>query len=348
MPDPIGPYMKHLSTTKKAFLAIIIANIIWGAAAPIFKLSLTNIPPFTLAFWRFFLGAIILLIYLRGKAAFEFSTTREFLDLIAYSVTGITINILFFFWGLERTFSINSPVIGSAAPILTFFLALAFLGERFSIRKFVGMSLGTLGILAIVFEPLLRKGVDGSTLGNLFLVIATVAAVLQTIIGKRALHDVNPVTFTFWSFVIGAASFLPLAFYEYSTNTALYHTLDWRAVMGVSYGAIFSSAVAYTLFAWGLSKITATDASLFTYLDPVVGTILGVILLKEPLTSYFLLGALFIFGGIFIAEGRLNYHPFLRFRLLDLPVKIPTVAPKPYHSDKSKTEILKNIFTRPS
>ena len=42
-------------------IALIIANIIWGAAAPIFKLALTNIPPFTLGFIRFFFAGSILL-----------------------------------------------------------------------------------------------------------------------------------------------------------------------------------------------------------------------------------------------------------------------------------------------
>lgn len=36
------------------FVALVIANIIWGGASPIFKYALQNIPPFTLAFIRFF------------------------------------------------------------------------------------------------------------------------------------------------------------------------------------------------------------------------------------------------------------------------------------------------------
>ncbi|PIX68551.1 hypothetical protein COZ40_02690, partial [Candidatus Roizmanbacteria bacterium CG_4_10_14_3_um_filter_39_13] len=42
-------------------VALIIANIIWGAACPIFKFALVNIPPFTIAFIRFFFAGIIFL-----------------------------------------------------------------------------------------------------------------------------------------------------------------------------------------------------------------------------------------------------------------------------------------------
>jgi len=209
--------------------------------------------------------------------------------------------------------------------------------------------LGTIGILAIVFEPLLEKGVDGSILGNFYLVIATVAAVAQTIIGKRVLPKVNPITFTFWAFIIGAASFLPLAFSEYLTKPALYSMLDWRGIMGIAYGAVFSSAAAYTLYAWGLAKVTATDASVYTYLDPVVGTILGYFALKEPITPYFLFGGALIFGGIYIAEGRIPYHPFHKLRT-DLEAKMETIlidtnAPGPVKpTAKDKTRIIQRLF----
>jgi drug/metabolite transporter (DMT)-like permease len=340
--------MKNLSVVKKAFLAVIIANVIWGAAAPIFKLSLENIPPFTLAFWRFFLGALILLAFLRKKAKIPTTSRKDLFLLIAYALSGITFNIMFFFWGLQRTFSINSPVIASGGPILTYFLALLFLHEKSNSKKLFGMILGTLGILLIVLEPILAAGLDGSLIGNIFLVIATLSAVIQTIIGKQVLPRFDPFAFTFWAFIIGAASFLPSALEEYFTIPNLYQMLDVRGITGIVYGSIFSSVLAYSFFAWGLSKINATDASLFTYIDPVVGTVLGVLLLKEPVTSYFLFGAVFIFIGIFVAEGRLNYHPFRRFHLLDIVPHADNAPPQPHHSNKSKAEILKNIFTRPS
>ena len=338
-----------LSTVQKAFLAIIIANMIWGAAAPIFKVSLTNIPPFTLAFWRFFLGAILLLLFLRKKAAIPTKSQHDLLLLVGYALSGITVNILFFFWGLQRTYSINSPIIASGGPILTFFLAWIFLHERFNLKKLLGMLLGTAGIIFFVIEPILQHGIDGSFIGNMFLLIATLAAVIQTIIGKDALPKFEPFAFTFWAFIIGSASFLPLAIYEFGTIPHLYQTLNIQGYMGIAYGAIFSSALGYGLFAWGLSKISATDASLFTYIDPVIGTVLGAVFLKEPVTPYFLTGAAMIFGGIFVAEGRLNYHPF---HLL-LPLKATNESiPDRLHEEKrphvNKKEVLEAIFGKKS
>lgn len=333
-----------LSTVQKAVLAVIIANIIWGSAAAVFKVSLTNIPPFTLAFWRFFLGAILLLLFLGKKTSMPMNGKKDWLQLFGYAMTGITLNIIFFFWGLQLTYSINAPVIASGAPILTLILAIFFLGEPFNLRKVFGMAMGTAGILVIVLKPLLEKGVDGSVLGNLFLVIATVAAVVQTIIGKRALMKFRALPFTFWAFLVGAASFLPLAVHEYIQTPTLYAVLDWRGYMGIAFGAILSSALAYSLYAWGLSKISATDTSLFTYLDPVVGTILGAIFLHEPITGLFVFGAILIFIGIGVAEGRFH-HPAVKLT----PRAKPRPEVKPEDPPKStKQEVLKGIFGKNS
>jgi drug/metabolite transporter (DMT)-like permease len=343
--------MKSMTTVQKAFLALIIANIIWGAAAAIFKLSLENIPPFTLAFWRFFLGAIIILIIIGKKVSLPLTSRRDGILLFLYGFLGITLNIIFFFSGLRLTLAINSPVISSAQPILTLFFALLFLHEAFKLKKFLGMILGTLGIIVIVIEPLLLRGVDGSILGNIYLVIATVAAVGQTIVGKKILGKYNPWAFTFWAFLVGAASFLPLAFYEYTRIPHLYALLDWRGYLGIAYGAIFSSAIAYGLFAWGLSKISATDTAMFAYVDPIVGTVMGTVLLHEPITIPFLGGAILIFGGIFLAEGRIHYHPIRKFILLGKSIQkaaIPIIPQStiPPHTRLKKKEVLASIFEK--
>jgi drug/metabolite transporter (DMT)-like permease len=343
--------MKSLSVVQKAFLALIIANIIWGAAAAIFKLSLQNIPPFTLAFWRFFLGAILIFIVMGKKVSLPLESRRDGVLLFLYGFFGITVNIIFFFLGLQRTFSINSPVISSAQPILTLFFALLFLHESFRLKKFVGMVFGTLGILVIIIEPLLTHGVDGSIIGNLFLVFATVAAVLQTIVGKKIINKYNPWAFTFWAFLVGAASFLPLALYEYAKIPHLYAMLDWRGYTGIAFGAIFSSTIGYGLFAWGLSKISATDSAMFAYVDPIVGTIAGALILREPITVPFLLGSLLIFGGIFLAEGRIHYHPIRKLILMGKSMEHATVpivfqTPVPPHAKLKKKEVLASIFKK--
>jgi drug/metabolite transporter (DMT)-like permease len=296
-----------LSPAQKAIAALIIANIVWGGASPIFKIALDNIPLFTLAFWRFFLGAFILLAIFGKRVTCGHTLIKEDGRILLFAaMCGISINIIFYFLGLQRTLAINAPVIASSGPIFTMLIAISFLHEKFSKRKLIGILLGSIGILIIILEPLLVTGIDMSILGNMFLLIATFGAIGQTIFGRKILPKYDTLVITFYSFLIGSITFLPFAFFEYYYTPSLYATLNWQGYLGLFYGAVFSSALAYSLFDFGLSKIGATEASIFSYIIPVVGTIISYFILHEPITTPFLIGSIFIFGAIFAGETQLT------------------------------------------
>jgi hypothetical protein len=84
-------------------------------------------------------------------------------------------------------------------------------------------------------------------------------------------------------------------------------------------------------------------------MDPVIGTLLGALVLKEPVTSYFLGGSILIFGGILLAEGRLHYHRFAESMFVQSVQKtITNVEDKVENGQKklerNKHEILASLF----
>ena len=329
------------TTLQKACLALIIANIIWGAASAVFTLALENIPPFTLAFLRFLIGAAVLLPLAWKQLNLKFQSRRDFLLLLGMTFSGITVNIIFFFFGIKLTYAMNGPVIASAAPVVTLLVAMLFLKEKFRWKRLLGMILGSLGILVIVFEPLAERGVDGSVLGNFYLILAMLGAVGGTITGRKLVQKYPSSSITFWSFVIGTASFLPLAISENLKNPQIFRLLDWRGYTGIIFGGFLSSAAGYGLFNWGLAKIQASDSVMFNYIDPIAGTILAVLLLQEPITKPFVLGTALIFVGIFIAEGRLHYHPI--YLLKKAKPKTVTTVKEPLNEVRADVA-LRRIF----
>jgi drug/metabolite transporter (DMT)-like permease len=69
--------------------------------------------------------------------------------------------------------------------------------------------------------------------------------------------------------------------------------------------ALFSSAVAYLFYFWLLRYLEASQLSAFTYLLPVVATILGILLLGEKGSWDQLLGGVLALGGVYwIESGR--------------------------------------------
>ena len=294
-------------------LALIITNIIWGAAAPIFKLALTNIPPFTLAFWRFFVAALILLP--GAFVSWKKVNRPDFLTICGAAFFGIVINISFYFLGLQQGVSINAPVIASAGPVFLFFLSAKFLHERLHFKVFSGMMLSLVGVMVIILSPILIDGRDlvgAEMLANLLFVIAMMGAVLDPLIAKRALGRVSALQFVFIAFSFAALAFFPLAAWE--MNSWSFSQLNLSGLTGIIYGVFLSSLTAYALFYWGISKIQAQEVGIFTYIDPVAALIIAGPLLGEYPTIYYWLGAILVFLGIFVAEGRLHWHPLHKLK----------------------------------
>ncbi len=283
----------------------MIANLIWGASPPISKWALQTLPLFTLAFLRFFIPAIMVAVVFPHKLRIRM---QDFGIIVLATVLGSTVNILFFFLGLEKTASINSPIIGSSGPILLMIGAILFLREHPKKRQIFGNVLGFLGILIIVLQPLLQNHQTSSFIGNLFLIIATIGSVLGTILTKNIMKRNLPEAIAFWSFAIASISFFPFFYGDLTTIGFLPH-LTQQGIIGLVFSIIFASTIAYSLYFWALKHATACETGLFTYIDPVVAILVAIPLLGEFPSITFLLGSFLVFIGIFIAEGRLPYHP---------------------------------------
>ncbi len=295
-------------------LALIITNVIWGAASPIFKYALQNIPPFTLAFIRFFFAGLLFL----PLAVFRWQklSRSDFFNILLIGFFGVTINITFFFLGLPKTDSINAPIIASSGPIFIYLFSVLFLKEKPKLKVFLGMLAALAGVLVIILSPIFvdnKKLIIGEIEGNLFFLLATFGAVLQTVISRPVMKKINPYQVSFISFIFGGLTFSPLMLKELERWS--FSQLAVNGWVGIIFGVLFSSALAYFLFYYGLSKIQAQEAGLFTYIDPVVAILIAIPLLKEYPNLYFFAGAFLVFGGIFLAEGRIHWHPINKLKV---------------------------------
>jgi len=306
-------------------LALIITNIIWGGASPIFKFALQNIPPFTLAFIRFFFAGLIFLPL--AFKNFQKISARQWFEVFLVGFFGVFINITFFFLGLKKTESINVPIIASSGPVFIYFFSILFLKEKPKLKVFLGMMTALFGVLLIILSPILLDGKKmffGEVEGNFFIVLATLGSVFQTLFGKDLLKKVNPYFVSAFSFLF--SSFLFLFFVPKELANWSFSQLNINGWVGIVYGIFFSSAIAYFLYYYGLSKINAQEVGIFTYIDPIVAVLIAMPLLKEYPTIYYLIGSILVFGGIYLAEGRVHWHPInkltLRFGERKLKIKL--------------------------
>lgn len=297
--------MPTLSTHQKAVIALIIANIIWGAASPIFKWSLENVGTFTLAFLRFFIAACLFLPFTYKNLRIKH---EHILKLVIASLFGITLNISFFFIALPLTASINVPIIGSSGPVMLLIASSIFLNEKLKPKVINGLFLSLIGILIIILVPVYKTGIDTSILGNLLLIAATISSIIHTILMKKITSQYDAKTLTLWSFLISSITFLPLMLHEI-TIIGFLPELNMKGIIGILFGALLSSAAAYGLFQYAVKYMHASETGIFTYIDPFPAILIAIPLLGEKLTAEYIFGAILVFLGIYLAEGRIHYHP---------------------------------------
>ena len=295
----------QLGKIRLAVLALILANIIWGASFPIYKWSLEIIPPFSFAFFRFFIGALIILPLVLKSLKIE---KEDIPKLILVSIVSVTIQIPLLFFGLKLSPSINAPIIISSGPIFLIIASVIFLKEKLKYKVLIGTLVSLLGVLAIILRPFLEGGFTGfGVLGNFLIFAATLCGVVQAIILKEITEKNNPLTITFWMFLIGSIPLLPAVLWESQSFNIT--QINMQGLIGLSYGIVLAAVLAHYFLAYGIKFIKASEVGIFTYVDPIATIIVAVPLLHEVITFPYLIGAALVFLGIFIAEGRVHYHP---------------------------------------
>ncbi len=299
----------RLSKPQTAILALIVANMIWGAAPPIFKWALSDVHPYTLAFLRFIVPPILMYPFVRDRLTLH---KKDYLNIFFAGFLGITVNISFFFHGLLKAPSINAALIASSAPIFLILYSLFFLKREKPKHKLItGSLIGLIGVIIVLGAPLILDG-KIAAVGNLYYLFAMMGSASSVIIMRKMMKRNNPYAITFWTFITGSIGFIPFFIHEVNTFGFL-PNLNLHGIIGLAFGIFFSSLIAYFFQTYALKYLTAADVGVFTYIDPVITILVAAPLLGEFPDTTFVVGSVLVILGILLAEGRLHYHPFHLF-----------------------------------
>jgi drug/metabolite transporter (DMT)-like permease len=292
------------SKSNLAIIALLFASVIWGIATPILKLTLESIPPFTLAFLRFFIASLIMIPLFFYSSEWKKLDPNDFKKIVLAGVFGITLNIGFLFAGASLTSGIHISILLGTEAAFIILAAVFFLKEKLTKQIGIGVIISFVGTLIIIGQPLLDQSAitEGSLLGDFLIILAVVAWAIYTILSKEISKKYKPVIILPLIFLIGVITFFPFAVYEFIQNPLWIMSIKPVALFGILYYGLFCSIAAYFLYTWGLSYATATIAGIETYFIPLISIPASSIILKEKIDVYFVIGSLCILLGLFICE----------------------------------------------
>jgi drug/metabolite transporter (DMT)-like permease len=292
---------------KKAIISLILATLIWASTYSVVKIGLENISPFTLALIRGILATTILLIFciIKGllKEIFNFIKIHFWVALLL-GLLGMFLIQSFQNFGLKYSSSIMGGILINVSPIFILFLSVAFLKESANRNKILGIILGFAGIIIMTLMggDFSNFSVQNTFSGNMMLLGVALSWAIYSIITKKFLNDFQPLTITFISYLVGTIFFIPITLM--SSDISELYTYSVTSWIIILYLGIFGSAAAYFLWNYGVKYIEVSRASIFQYLSPSIAILIGFLFLNEKIDFFDILGIIFIFSGIYIAERK--------------------------------------------
>lgn len=287
------------------WLLLTLAPLFWSGNFVVGRAILTEAPPVALAFWRWVLALIPVLLLARGRVDFghEWRVLRPHLPVVALlAVLGIACFNSFVYLGLRETASVNAMLLQSVIPVLILLVCFLLFGERPSMLQLTGVVLSLAGVAFIATrghpEAIARLAVNR---GDLWVLAAVVAyAFYSALLRKRP--PLNPLAFLAAIFTIGALAILPFYLREHLSGHVL--ALTGRNIAAMAYLVIFPSFLSYLCFNRGVELVGAGRAGLFIHLLPVFGSVLAVVFLGERIETFHLAGAALIGAGLVVSSRR--------------------------------------------
>lgn len=287
--------------------AVALAHIIWGFSTPALKIALDEIPPFSAIFIRFTIASLLILpiYFVREKKRLS---KDDLLILFLLAFFGVTLHISFFVLGLNMTSVVAASLIIASSPIIDSVMAAAFLKEKISNLHKLGIFLGFVGALLLIFRPVPAESTPNSLVGNIFILLAILLGGVFMVGTKKIDSRFNALTITTSAFVACALCFLPFSIVETFINPSWVFTLSWKAISAIVFSGIFASFTAYLLFDWGLVRTQVQIVSALTYLTPIVSIAIGVLVLNETLDTSFLIAGAIIVIAVYLSTLRKPHH----------------------------------------
>ena len=290
------------STPRTDWLALgaaLVTVVLWASAFVGIRAVIHDFGPGSLALGRLLTGAVVLTIVvvirrpaLPSRRSLPFIVASGVLWFALYTVTLNT---------AERFVDAGTAsMLVNVGPILIAILGGLFLSEGFPPRLVAGSAVAFVGAAVIGLATSTSSASINPTLGIVLCLLAAAAYAIGVVLQKPAVRDTPALTVTWLACVVGAAVLVPFApSLVEETRTATPESVAWMLYLGA-----FPTALAFTTWAFALSRTTAGRLGSTTYLVPAIAIILGWIVLGEAPPAVAILGGAIAIGGVVIARSR--------------------------------------------
>jgi drug/metabolite transporter (DMT)-like permease len=304
--------VSDVSTPRSPFVAVqfLGMGLVWGASFLFMKIALDGVSFGQVAWSRLVLGGLtlgLIVLVTRPRVGRGPVLPREgivWLHFLVIAVTGCAVPHLLFAWAEQYVSSSLASIYNAVTPIMTALMVTAvFKVEKLTRDQVIGVLIGIGGVVVII-APWQYTALTGDLWGQLACLGAALCYGFTFGYTRKHLSGraIAGTTFAFLNIGLAGALMLlltpVLAWQPVALTTPVVLSLVTLGALGTGLAYIWHINV---LRAWG-----PTTTSTVTYVTPVVGVTLGVLVLAETFSWHEPVGALLVLLGILLTQKRLR------------------------------------------
>lgn len=272
-------------------LIVVFMYSIWSSIFGIAKIALQYAPPLFLTGSRMILGGLILLVYLLLKPSLLKLKKNQWLSILFLALFSIYLTNILEFWALQYLTAGKACFMYSFSPFFAAFFSYLHFGEKLNTKKILGLILGFLGILPVLWvqtgQESLMTAFSFFSWPTLAIIGAALCSVYGWVLLRLIVKDqmISPITANSMSMLIGGAAALLHSFYIDPWNPLPLPSYQLPPFMGWALLMVcISNILCYNLYGLLLKRFTATFLSFMGLLSPIFASLYGWVFLGEPLS----------------------------------------------------------------
>ena len=286
---------------------LILATLFWAGNFTIGKFAYTeNVPPYSLAFFRWILVWIILLPFTYkeiSKIKTEIKNNLSLFFILGFTSVGIF--SAFTYNALNYTQVINASLFNTAIPVSIILVCFLLKIEKTNIFQISGLIVSVLGILAIItrldLNILLTLNFNK---GDIYMVIAIISWGIYSAFLKKKTFDISLLSLVHVVCTFGLIILLPAFLFELTQGKTT--EVNSNLIFILLYIAIFPSIGSYYCWAGAVAIIGANRAGIFLSLIPLFSTIFAMIFFNEKFLFFHFIGSVLIILGLFLSNKKVT------------------------------------------
>ncbi|MEH6892351.1 DMT family transporter [Bacillus sp. JJ864] len=288
----------------------IFFSVLWASGAIATKIGLLSSSPLMFATTRLISAGLIMFVFTYFIKSNRWPKGGEWRQLIVLGILNTTLYVGCCFLSLKLVSSSLFNLFITVNPFVVALLSSIFLSRKVTKQEWIGMLIAALGLLIAVYPYL--KDTHATVSGVIILAVGMLSMGIGSVCFTKYDMKIDRLVINTWQIIFGSVFAVPLSFLLDSNP---YINLDMNFAIGLFWQVVMTSIISMLLWFYLLKK-DPIKANNYLFLTPIFGYLLAWLILKEDITWFHLIGAIFVISGL-LFSGTINIKALLRPKVVN-------------------------------